>query len=217
MVIKGIRAAVVGASAFLLGATATAWASEPDAGPPVTWTGFYLGLHLGAISGEADVFIPNYPSNFSESPFGGSIGAHAGFNFQAGRIVYGIEGDFSKTLVSDNAPSGLGGELYNFSQEWRASVRGRLGVTAGSTLFYGTAGWAWAELSGGYTPNFPFKHDIVGGWTVGAGIEHMITSRIMFRVEYLFTDYDTAGFFHNGPSFVDYTTQELRIGVSAKF
>jgi outer membrane immunogenic protein len=209
-----LRAAAIGALVML----GSAQASEPETSRQFSWTGFYAGLHVGAGFGDADVNIPAYPSSFSESPSGAVAGGHIGYNFQSGRLVFGIEADLSFSGANDSALSGLRAELYNIEEDWRASVRGRFGLASGHSLYYGTAGWARTRLTTHYVPLAGgIDHDTIDGWTVGGGIEHAVASKLVLRLEYLYSDLGTANFFHNGPSSVDYTTQELRVGASFRF
>ena len=77
--------------------------------PPFTWTGFYIGLNAGGIWGSGSVSSTLYANGFpflaTEWPggnFGGSQtgflgGAQAGYNWQSGAFVFGVETDFDWT------------------------------------------------------------------------------------------------------------------------
>ncbi len=118
------------------------------------WEGLYLGAHAGYGWGNADVSIPLYPSAFTLDTNGFVGGGHLGYNFQRGNVVFGIEGDFSGSGVSGDHLSGNGaGEKYNIDENWRASLRGRLGYTvAPNMLLFATGGAAWANIDTHYTP-----------------------------------------------------------------
>jgi outer membrane immunogenic protein len=187
---------------------------------PFSWTGFYVGAHAGIGWNDADVRIPAYPfPNHSQDGTGFVGGGHVGFNLQSGSIVFGVEGDLSWSNVDSSALSGNGGtERYSIEENWRASVRGRLGVAHGRNLFYATAGVAWLDYDTRYVPLAGgTRGATTQGWTVGAGWEAAFTNELILRLEYLYADYDTERFVHLGPSFVDPTTHELRVGVSYKF
>ena len=49
----------------------------------------------------------------------------------------------SSIACSDN---GFGFETISSKTDWLATVRGRLGVTWGNWLFYGTGGAAWGRV-----------------------------------------------------------------------
>src|SRR3712207_875529 len=94
------------AAAFALGFL-PAMAADPAGGraplvaaaPVFSWTGFYVGAHAGGAAFETDVAdLDGYGSGpTSISGNGGLIGVTAGFNWQAGQGVFGIEGDASWT------------------------------------------------------------------------------------------------------------------------
>ena len=80
--------------------------------PPFTWTGFYIGLNAGAVWGSGSVsstlFASGFPVLESEWP-GGNLGGsqtgfigggQAGYNWQTGSFVLGVETDFDGTDLS---------------------------------------------------------------------------------------------------------------------
>lgn len=64
------------------------------AAPIFTWSGFYVGAQAGYGWGK-DKYGVSLPSvqNFKLSPDGVLGGVHAGYNWQSGAFVYGLEGD----------------------------------------------------------------------------------------------------------------------------
>ena len=126
------------------------------------WSGFYLGGQGGYSWSQTKIL------GSDENIDGGTAGLHAGYNFQSGNIVYGIENDFN----------------YNFKKnddanlEWDASGRARVGYALDRTLFFATAGVA----AGGGKVDIPTagkKDGILIGWTAGGGIEHAVTDHIL--------------------------------------
>lgn len=221
-----ILSCVVGAIAVL--GTPSAFADGPayrgsykDIGPPpFSWTGFYIGVHAGAGWSDADVNIPLYTTpNHSQNGNGFVGGGHVGYNYQIGTVVLGVEGDFSGSTVSSLALShGSGGEQYQIDENWRASVRARLGFAFGKGLIYATGGVAWVDFDTRYQPaNGGTRGTTATGWTAGGGYEYALTSALLLRAEYLFADFDKEHFVHLGPSNVDYQTQEVRGGLTVKF
>ena len=74
--------------------------------PTFDWSGFYLGGHAGRIWGKSRVF-ENGVLTESGAPTDGSVGGFlAGYNWRAGPLVLGIEGDFG---WSDAQGHGTGG------------------------------------------------------------------------------------------------------------
>ncbi len=111
-------------------------------------------------------------------------GGQIGYNIQTGRIVYGVEADISSSFIDG------GNACCGHTVNWLASVRGRLGLTGfdNRTLFYVTAGAAWADIEYSSLGNFSDTHF---GWVAGGGIERALTPNLSARVEYLYYDFDS--------------------------
>ena len=68
--------------------------------PPITWAGFYIGLHAGYGWADSDwKALEDIPpvlagDRFSHDPEGGLFGGHIGYNAQTGPVVWGIEARF---------------------------------------------------------------------------------------------------------------------------
>ncbi len=126
------------------------------------WSGFYIGGHGGYGWGHDAQTDLNDPFFFGKVPgFGGFTGfdpkgalggVHAGFNWQSGAIVGGLEGDLSFTDIkgsSFNAASArdhvfrqLGDATNSGAFDMLGSGRGRLGyLVSPNVLLYGTGGW----------------------------------------------------------------------------
>jgi outer membrane immunogenic protein len=214
------------ASATLATLASTAALSADLAIAPVTsWSGLYAGINGAGVWGDAEVNIPLYPANFDLDTDGFGAGGFAGFNVQINRLVVGIEGDGTWMDVDGNAPTGgLGGaERYNVDQDWEGSVRGRIGVAfdnigfADSIQVFGTGGGAFTELQTSYTPALGGTDNATYvGWTAGGGVE-LMKGPVVARAMYRFSDYGEEGFFHAGPSSVDYQTHMIYGGLGIKF
>ena len=83
--------------------------------PPFTWTGFYVGVNAGGIwpSGgrSASLFDPNagidggfvnagFPGGLGSQSAGFIGGGQAGYNWQTGAFVLGVETDFDGSTLS---------------------------------------------------------------------------------------------------------------------
>jgi outer membrane immunogenic protein len=167
------------------------------------WSGLYSGVHAGGVWG--DVSVTNtaqgvLPGPFEYSTSGAFGGGTAGFNLQSGGFVYGIESDLGYLNLNGAGiiPSAdpnhhqditLRGGVYG-------DITGRVGFSAGQTLFYGKGGVAFfggqanqVTTKPGYapTPTGSFT-----GWTLGGGLEHQFTPTVSVKVEYLHFDFGTA-------------------------
>lgn len=152
---------------------------------PSIWQGWYAGVHLGyGESGPADGFLG---------------GAHVGYNWRNGQVVYGLEADislsdisFSEGVTVCNPGLGCVSADVNGSIDWMATVRGRLGfLISPNFLAYGTAGLgiasgsASASVSGfGLTERFSVS-DTETDFVFGIGLEGKLSPTTAARIEYL--------------------------------
>jgi len=146
--------------------------AAPIAPPVYSWTGFYVGGHVGALQTRSSGLWEPQPN----IPFFGSLaiagdlkdtgfvgGLHAGYNWQfAPSWVAGIEGDWSWTNSESSftqpwhfigvnfvnptiRPNALTSMSLGF--DWLATIRGRIGYLVTPTaLLYFTGGGAWAGV-----------------------------------------------------------------------
>jgi outer membrane immunogenic protein len=209
----------------------------PPADPlPVAydWTGFYAGLNAGGAWGRSDpnttigcpatgyfctpaFFTANGPqiaglASGSKNSSGFTGGAQVGYNWQAGNLVYGLEGDLGAfhlqgstggtALYSTGAPGRSFNVGTSYQTDWLATARGRLGWALSNFLLYGTGGLAVTELkvSNSFTDNIVVpgasgafesasENAVRVGWTVGAGAEWALSSHWAIKVEYLYADF----------------------------
>ncbi|WP_315838389.1 outer membrane protein [Bradyrhizobium prioriisuperbiae] len=178
--------------------------------PVANWTGFYIGGNGGGATALNKSSLQDGAVNekFNLSPDGYFGGAQIGYNWQAANWVWGLEADIQGGSLKDNfaclnscdvATSTL--IAFNQKMEWFGTVRGRLGYSVGSSLFYATGGLAYGnvktQLSGANGPGIPidesFSHTKVG-YAVGGGIESPFDLFGWFgknwtsKTEYLFVD-----------------------------
>jgi outer membrane immunogenic protein len=166
-----------------------------------SWAGPYLGGNLGWDWGAVDN-NPTRPSGFVG-------GAQAGYNWQTGPWVFGIEGDLQATGASDTFAR------WKFSNPWFGTVRGRAGYALNNILFYGTAGLAFGELDGQTFFSQSESHTNAG-WTVGLGAEFGFAPNWSAKVEYLFVDLNDSTFVMTGVQ-NGYHFGLLRAGVNYHF
>ncbi|MBR0708737.1 outer membrane protein [Bradyrhizobium liaoningense] len=202
---------VVGAAALVAGWTASAEAADLNYGQraPYTvnqplnaysWAGPYLGGNIGYEWGSVD----NNPSK----PSGFVGGIQAGYNFQNGPWVFGVEGDIQAAGADDTfAP-------WKFSNPWFGTLRGRAGYAFSNVLFYGTAGLAFGELRA-QTFGWTESHT-TAGWTIGAGAEVGLAPNWSAKLEYLYIDLSTSQFAITGVS-NGYSASVVRAGVNYHF
>src|SRR5215510_1706619 len=66
--------------------------APPAPPPPYNWSGAYVGANFGGAWTSGSLNIPN--NNFYGGLTEFIAGVQAGFNFQAGHLLFGVEGDF---------------------------------------------------------------------------------------------------------------------------
>ena len=165
-----------------------------------SWAGPYLGGNLGYSWGSVDN-NPTKPSGFVG-------GAQAGYNWQSGSWVFGVEGDLELTGADDTfAP-------WKFSNPWFGTLRGRGGYSFNNVLFFGTAGLAFGELSG-QTFGLSESHT-TAGWTAGVGAEVGLAPNWSAKIEYLYIDLSSSQFAITGMS-NGYRFGVVRAGVNYHF
>lgn len=128
---------------------------------------------------------------------GVAYGAAAGYDFQLGSAVAGIEGEY---LDSDT--KGCESAFLTANDRICANgkrdlyVGGRLGFAATpSTLLYAKAGYTNAKVGVNYTdPTTPANNfrtsDDLNGIRVGAGVEQKLGTNLYAKAEYRYSNYE---------------------------
>lgn len=173
---------------------------------------------------------------FDEDGGGGFGGGHIGYNKQHWGLVFGIEADINASDIDLGSastrssavrfePAGIVGggpnagdlspEEINFARgatsasaevDWFGTLRGRIGIAKGLSLFYVTAGAAYGEvaLKGNVELESLFRDassairanqvarfdedDTEWGWTIGAGFDHLVTPNVVLGFSYKYVD-----------------------------
>jgi outer membrane immunogenic protein len=135
--------------------------------PAITWTGFYLGAHVGSTFEGTDT-IGGVEFELDDT---GLAGFQIGYNWQSSRnFVFGIEGDASFPFD-------------DIGVDYIASIRGRIGYAAGSALLYATGGAAFLGFS-------ESEDDALTGYAVGVGLDYKLRQNISFGVESLYYNFE---------------------------
>lgn len=182
------------ASAADLPRKAPAYTPAP-APVPFSWTGFYIGGHVGGAWANVDWTHTNtggIVETFSQDDSSWTGGVHGGGMYQWGNIVFGIEGTYSWFDLSATNPALLSVNRSNsFESKNMATVVGRLGWAWDRWLVYGQGGWATAKTefrrfitsTGATTASSEGWDD---GWTAGVGFAYAIHNNIILGLEYDF-------------------------------
>jgi outer membrane immunogenic protein len=133
-------------------------------------------------------------------------GAHAGYNWQQGTMVFGFETDFQGTHLNSSMNGGLthnppivplpAGDFAGTTAtiDYYGTFRGRLGFTAGQWMFFGTAGAAYGNVDLSSTfgtmglQTFTQTSEPRIGWVAGAGFEYMLRPNLTIGFNYQYVD-----------------------------
>lgn len=221
LAIAALAIGTVGASAADM---APRYAKAPMAAPVAiyNWTGFYVGLSAGGGWGDTRwqyALTPGVNTNHSSS--GWLAGGQAGYNWQSGAWVFGVEGDahwadINGSTLCPNPALVCGTDIRTL-----ASIRGRLGYAAGSMLFYGTAGGAYADTRYAATPGTFAYTSERWGYAAGAGIEWGFAPNWSAKLEYMHYGFDTdtspAGTLGAGPADLRLDIDTVKVGINYRF
>jgi len=199
--------------------------------------------------GAPPVLFASTSSNLDGVIGGGQIG----YNWHASNWLFGLEADIQGSSERGTATSSVTlpttcGAVAVFpcpttatlaDQEklpWFGTLRGRVGVLAApSWLFYITGGLAYGEIKssealavvGGPLPAgtaFATFNTTRAGWTVGAGVEGVVSGNWTAKLEYLYMDFGTINYTYLGvapftPMFLSthVTDNVVRVGVNYHF
>lgn len=165
-----------------------------------SWMGPYIGGNLGYGWGTV--------TNSGTNPSGVLGGVQAGYNYQSGQLVVGIEGDLQLNSSDDTFAN------YKFSNPWFGTVRGRLGYAFNNILLYGTGGLAFGSTK--FSSNGFSETQTSAGWTLGVGAEFALTQNWSAKVEYLYVDLGEKNFMMTAFPH-DYQFSTIRVGVNYRF
>jgi outer membrane immunogenic protein len=172
--------------------------------PRFSWTGFYLGAHLGGTWGSSEAngqTGATLDDSWSASPSGLVVGGTLGYNWQLGPMIYGLEGDLGNLGLA-----GSGGYYVPFGYDASTStdtgfymtLRGRLGFLMNGWMLYATGGYLGADTTVSVleacdifcsVPTVSAESSgFRNGWTIGAGFEVALEGAWSVKAEYLYFD-----------------------------
>ena len=188
--------------------------APPAYAPAFSWTGTYVGANRGGVWGTFD-FNPVTMNNLTgalSAPGSVSVsnnsligGFQAGYNWQIGQWVLGLEQDFQFTGLKPSfafaAPAGLflAGDAMSVKTDYLSATRAKLGLAWDRAMIYVAGGLETAELDvtstyvtrgAGGSPALGFTdaHKLHFGFNVGGGIDYAVTNNVFVGVEYRYFD-----------------------------
>ena len=221
------KVALSAVAAFALAAAGTSAMAggrgslKDDDKRPFSWTGFYIGGHIGVLKGDTATVACPGGICVNEDPEGVVAGVQIGYQHQFQHLVVGVEGDYSASDASGERDCTNTTFRCRTEVENQASVRGRIGLAFDKVLVYGTGGWAWADVSGSTVikatgQTFADKTNR-GGAIFGGGIDVAVSNHIIVGFEYLHADFDTKNHQYDIVYPVKMETDTYRARVNFKF
>jgi outer membrane immunogenic protein len=239
-----------------LAVPASAAAASAQSFGAYDWTGPYVGVSAGYADGDFDLdallqidedtdFFPDelageeFPTERSFSGDGYVAGIYAGWNFQTGSIVFGLEGDIQHSDISSSAgiagaPGGAddnpdGVTELRFDVGYYGTVRGRVGWAWDRLMVYATAGGALGSVN--FDRDYRVGSDLLQadasntryGWAAGAGVEFALDEWWTVRGEYMRVDLGSDSFNTTysdgtiGLASIDTRFDTFRAGVGLRF
>jgi outer membrane immunogenic protein len=187
-----MAASLCGPAVFSARAADLALAPIVEGGGYFSWAGLYAGGNLGGGAGRTS-FVVSAPGLFtstSDEIRGFVGGGQAGYNWQFGPWVTGIEGD----IQFSHQQNGVQVSMLQISNgtDMLSTLRGRLGyagiedwlfyVTAGGGFMHGTANLNLGGVGGLQ------ETDFAPVWAAGVGVEARVSGRWTGRLEYIYID-----------------------------
>ena len=174
----------------------------------------FSGFRIEAIAGwdnEGVDFDDDVFDGGKRSDDGFMIGGGAGYDFQMGQWVFGVEGEFTEsTLDREYQEQGLRpanpiatpiSAVYNIEGGGDIAIAGRAGyVVSPNFLLYGKVGYSWHKLAiegTGSDNGVPFTIDEqldLGGLRLGAGGEMNFGGNFYGKLEYRYSNYNEGDF-----------------------
>lgn len=187
--------------------------------PPIAqlfdWSGLYVGVSGGYAWGDSTHSESGGLANGSFDANGWLLGGTIGYNWQVGRTVLGIEGDWSWANLDGTGASASG--PISTELNWLATGRVRAGYAVDNYLFFVTGGAAWGKIEAANL-GVGSGSDTRLGWTVGGGVETMLAPNWTAKLEYLYVDLgDKNTYTATGPVQVALTSHIVRLGLNYKF
>jgi outer membrane immunogenic protein len=173
---------------FILAALAAGAVAAPAAAQEASP---FTGPRVEGIVGWDRVQVPGDRGD------GVAYGVGLGYDFQAGNMVVGIEGEAADS-TTDECATGAPGETLCAKTGRDLYVGGRIGAAVGaSTLLYAKAGYSNARVRLAYDSGLAGNvgdfttHGNYDGIRVGAGLEQKIGTNAFVKAEYRYTNYES--------------------------
>ena len=193
------------ASALLASAAIATPALAQDAPASAPEGKEFQGFKILAVTGIDRV------TSSSDNQTGLSYGGVVGYDYQAGKAVFGVEGEIDGSTAKDCVNNAITAGDRLCAKAGRDLYAGvRAGVVVGNkALLYVKGGYVNGRIVDTYTLNNTTTKtgQNLDGWRVGTGVELPVAKNLLVRAEYRYTNYSDS----------DVARHQGLVGVGVKF
>lgn len=215
---KYILAALVAGTAA---APAFAQPAAPFTGPRVEALLGYDSLRSGDRDDDG---VDSNENEGDETVDGVGFGVGAGYDFQAGGVVLGVEGEFMESTGEQESDESIDAPFRTKVETGRdLYVGARVGVLATpATLVYAKGGYTNVSIEAdfeGEDDRFEFDTN-ADGFRLGAGVEQKFGANAYGKVEYRYSKYSNLEFNQEGTDFerdIDLDRHQVVAGIGFRF
>ncbi|WP_331684506.1 outer membrane protein [Consotaella aegiceratis] len=181
------------------------------AAPIQVWTGPYAGAFVGYNFSDVD---QSGGADFDGEGFVG--GVYTGYNWQAGSLVYGVEGDIGYAGFDAGGFNSAADSAIEMGSNVFGSLRARAGYAFDPFMVFATGGVAVANKEMSLGGDEDDQTHV--GYTVGGGVEANLTDKVTSRLEYRYSDFDDQDYTLGGTTVSSgFDEHSIRAGVALKF
>jgi outer membrane immunogenic protein len=171
---------------------------------PYDWTGWYGGVSTGVALGRSKQSSSTGDLTPGFDVDGGVFSLATGYNWQTGRVVYGVESDYSFSTLQGSSGflTAAPGFIAETREKWLATSRARIGLARNTWMAYVTGGAAAADVAIVATEpgaGIASEDKVRWGWTAGAGVEAARLFSFSVKFEYLFVNLQNTAYFNPPP------------------
>jgi opacity protein-like surface antigen len=217
------------------------YAKAPTLKAPVVqaaynWTGFYIGGSAGVLNGWTDWEFPPFGATTNPRFAGALGGVQAGYDYQTGKWVFGVEGNVNATSAHGARPCPSPLDVFaacETNKNWIGTATGRVGYALWDrSLWYARGGVAFSNtrvtLNCNTGPGSIFvplancgtnDSQARAGWTIGYGTEFALARNWTVRGETNYYDLGTSRFTVAGPTPIDVREKGFisTVGINYRF
>ncbi len=201
-----------------LAVRAPAYKAPPPIPVYFSWTGCYVGGHVGGLWARKEWTDRTFGLAIAEGSHDVDSwlgGVQAGCDYQfAGGWVIGIQGDYAWTDAEGSNVSLFDPAFTNVSRiKSLSTVTGRVGYAWDRFLGYVKGGGAWERDEYEFRTlgaTFASASQTRGGWTVGVGGEYAFTNYLSGFVEYNYYDFGDRDLTFVTPGGAFFSTESIK-------